>query len=90
MRIPLFLCFALALSACTTIKLNHDNTNTITHKGGAVEGKKLADRACQKAGEASAIVISTVNKDASLPDGQGRQMTTFRCSSDKQPATPTR
>lgn len=83
MKLALFLICALALGACTTVRLNHDNTNTITHKGDAEEGKRLADRACRKAGEASAIVISTVNKDSSLPEGSGRQMTTFRCSSDK-------
>jgi hypothetical protein len=75
---------AVATVACTTVKLNHNNTNTIAHEGGADTGKELADRACRKAGEQSAIVISTVNKDASLPPGTGRQLTTFRCSSDKQ------
>ena len=84
MKRSLFLVCALALGACTTIKLNHDNTNTITHKGGAEEGKRLADRACGKAGEARAIIVSTVNKDPSLPEGTGRQMTTFRCTSDKR------
>ncbi len=84
MRIPLLLCAVLTMSACTTIRLNHDNTNTITHRGGAAEGKTLADRACRKAGEARAVIVSTVNKDASRPEGQGRQMTTFRCTSDKE------
>jgi hypothetical protein len=78
----------VALSACTTIKLNHDNTNTIGHSGGAAEGKRLADRACAKAGETSAVIVSTANKDASLPAGEGRQLTTFRCSSDVRPAAP--
>ncbi|MFL6550763.1 MAG: hypothetical protein ACJ8OJ_18875 [Povalibacter sp.] len=82
MRILILAC-ALTLSACTTIKLNGDNTNSITHEGGAAEGKKLADRACEKAGESSAVIVSTVNKDPSLPEGTGRQVTTFHCSSDK-------
>jgi hypothetical protein len=38
---------------------------------------------CQKAGETSAIIVSTVNKDPALPAGQGKQLTTFRCSSDR-------
>nr|AQQ74416.1 hypothetical protein [uncultured bacterium] len=75
------------LGACTTIKLNHDNTNSITYKGGPEVGQQLATRACRKAGERSAIIISTVNKDPSLPPGTGRQVATFRCSSDEAPAT---
>ena len=82
MRILLIAC-SIALGACTTIKLNNDNTTTITHEGGAAEGKKLADRACQKAGENSAVIVSTINKDPSQPEGSGRQETTFRCTSDK-------
>ncbi len=73
----------LICSACTTVKLNHDNTNTITYSGGPEVGMKLATRACRKAGEQRAIIISTINKDASLPDGTGRQVTTFRCTSSE-------
>ena len=76
---------AIALTACTTIKLNHGNTNSITYKGGPEVGQQLATRACRKAGERSAVIISTVNKDPSLPEGTGRQVTTFRCSSDDRP-----
>jgi len=78
------------LGACTTIKLNHDNTNTITYKGSPEVGQQLATRACRKAGERSAIIISTVNKDPSLPPGTGRQVMTFRCSSDEAPAANSR
>ena len=69
------------LSACTTVKINHDDTNTISHEGGAETGKQLAERACKKAGGQSADVVSTVNKDTSLPPGTGKQLTTFRCVS---------
>ena len=80
---------AIALAACTTIKLNHDNTNSITYKGGPDVGQQLATRACRKAGERRAVIISTINKDPSLPEGTGRQVTTFRCSSDERaPSTP--
>lgn len=87
LRFSLFAC-ALIFSACTTVKLNHDNTNTITYSGGPEVGLDLATRACRKAGERRAIIISTINKDASLPEGTGRQVTTFRCSSSEGPAAP--
>jgi hypothetical protein len=80
----ILLAAALALVGCTTIKLNHDNTNSITYNGGPEVGQQLATRACRKAGERSAVIISTVNKDPSLPEGTGRQVTTFRCSSDER------
>lgn len=73
------------LVACTTIKLNDDNTNSITYKGTPEEGLQLATRACRKAGERTAIIISTVNKDPSLPEGTGRQVATFRCTSAEPP-----
>lgn len=72
-----------AAGGCTTIKLNDDNTNTITHKAGAEMGQQLGDRACRRAGERRAVIISTVNKDPSLPEGEGRQVTTFRCTSSE-------
>ena len=69
----------LLLTACTTIKIDHGGTNEIQHAGGTAEGKELADRACHRAGSGKADVISTANKDPSLPAGTGKQVTTFRC-----------
>jgi len=86
-RAVVFAACAIVATACTTIKLNHDNTNTITYKGDADVGLELATRACRKAGERSAVIISTVNKDKTLPPGTGRQATTFRCSSDERPVS---
>jgi hypothetical protein len=77
----LFAACAIALTACTTIKLNDDNTNTITHQEGEGVAQTLSTNACRKAGERTAVIISTVNKDPSLPEGTGRQVTTFRCTS---------
>ena len=74
------LCCVL-MGACTTIKLNGDNTNTITHKAGEGVAQDLAARACHRAGERRAVIISTMNKDPSKPEGTGRQVTTFRCTS---------
>ena len=74
------LCCVL-MGACTTIKLNDDNTNTITHKAGEGVAQGLAARACHRAGERRAVIISTMNKDPSKPEGTGRQVTTFRCTS---------
>ena len=74
------LCCVL-LGACTTIKLNDDNTNTITHNAGEGVAQDLAGRACHRAGERRAVIISTLNKDPSKPEGTGRQVTTFRCTS---------
>lgn len=71
---------ALFASACTIVKINPDDTTTIEHDGGAEVAKDLSNRACRRAGQQSAEIISTVNKDASLPDGTGKQVTTFRCS----------
>lgn len=76
---------AAVLAACTSVKLNRDNTSTITYSGGPEVGLDLATRACRKAGERSAAIISTVNKDLSLPPGEGRQVTTFRCYSGEPP-----
>jgi starvation-inducible outer membrane lipoprotein len=72
---------AIIMSACTTIKINPDDTTTIHHDGGAEAGKDLANQACSRAGGQIAEVISTVNKDAALPPGTGTQVTTFRCKS---------
>jgi hypothetical protein len=80
-RMSVLLAVAVLIAACTTVKLNHDNTNTITYRGGPEVGLDLATRACRKAGERTAIIISTINKDPSKPPGTGRQVTTFRCTS---------
>lgn len=85
-RTFLWIVCLIMLGACTTIKLNHGNTNTITYRGTPEKGQQLATRACRKAGERRAIVISTINKDASLPDGKGRQVATFRCTSSDERA----
>ena len=72
---------ALIASACTVVKINKDDTTTIEHEGGAEAAKDLSARACRKAGQQSAEIVSTVNKNPSLPPGTGKQVTTFRCSS---------
>ena len=82
MLAPVLALCALAC-ACTTIKINHGDTETIVYEGGPEVGKDLTTRACRKAGQNSAEIISTVNKDPSLPAGTGRQVTTFRCSAAK-------
>lgn len=75
--------FALCatLSACTTIKIGPGDTSSITYEGTVDVGKDLATRACRKAGQQRAEIISTVNKNAALPAGTGKQVVTFRCSS---------
>jgi len=70
----------LFASACTIVKINPDDTTTIEHEGGAEVATDLSNRACRRAGQQRAEIVSTVNKDASLPDGTGKQVTTFRCS----------
>jgi hypothetical protein len=77
---------ALFSGGCTVVKIGKGDTNSITHDPG--EEKDLTSRACRKAGNQNAEIISTVNKDANLPPGTGRQVTTFRCLSTKpQPQT---
>jgi hypothetical protein len=68
------------LTACTMVRINSDDTSTIEHRGGAEEGRNLADRACRKAGQQNAEILSTVNKNPEDPPGTGKQVTTFRCS----------
>ena len=75
----LFAVCALFAGGCTVVKIGKGDTNTITHAPG--EEKDLTSRACRKAGNQVAEIISTVNKDASLPAGTGKQITTFRCLS---------
>ena len=89
MRSAGLLALYAALAACTTIKINGDETSTIVHEGGADVAKDLTTRACQRAGQQGSEIISTVNKDPDLPAGTGKQVTTFRCVAAKpQPATP--
>jgi hypothetical protein len=77
---------ALFAGGCTVVKIGKGDTNTITHAPG--EEKDLTSRACRKAGNQNAEIISTVNTDANLPPGTGKQITTFRCLSTKpQPQT---
>ena len=71
----------VAISACTVVKINPGDSQTIEYEGGTEVGNDLTSRACRKAGQQRAEIISTVNKNASLPPGQGRQVTTFRCVS---------
>jgi hypothetical protein len=69
------------LLGCTTVTVGPDGASSITYEGDPAAGKDLADRACRRAGQESADVISIENKDASLPPGAGKQVITFRCSS---------
>ena len=69
----------VSLGACTTIKINDDDTETIEYEGGAEVAKDLTTRVCKVAGQQSAEIISTVNKDPALPAGTGKQIATFRC-----------
>jgi hypothetical protein len=71
---------ALSVGACTMVRVNSDDTSTIEHKGGVEHGRDLANRACRRAGQDSAEVISTVNKNPEDPPETGKQVTTFRCS----------
>jgi hypothetical protein len=70
----------IILGACTAIRINGDDTTTIEHEPGADVARDLTTRACQRVGEHSAEIISTVNKNTDLPPGTGTQVTTFRCS----------
>lgn len=80
-RTSTLLAACVLLSACTTVKINPGDTNSIEHEGGVEAGKDLAARACDKAGGQRAEVVSTVNKKSDLPPGTGQQVTTFRCAS---------
>ena len=71
----------VSLGACTMVRVNSDDTSTIEHKGGVETGRDLANRACRRAGQNSAEVISTVNKNPENPPETGKQVTTFRCKS---------
>ena len=80
---PFFLIAIATLftGACTMVHINSDDTSTIEHKGGVETGRDLANRACRRAGQQSAEIISTVNKNPEDPPETGKQVTTFRCSS---------
>ena len=80
-RITLSLLCVLVAAGCTVVKPGEGNTTTIQHKPGAEVARDLSDRACKKAGQQRAEIISTVNKDPALPAGTGTQVTTFRCVS---------
>jgi hypothetical protein len=71
---------ALLTGACTMVRVNSDDTSTIEHKGGVETGRDLANRACRRAGQQSAEIISTVNKNPEDAPETGKQVTTFRCS----------
>jgi hypothetical protein len=72
------------LGACTVIKVNRGDSETIEYDGGPEVARDLTTRACHKAGQPSAEIISTQNKDPSLPPGTGRQVTVFKCSPSSQ------
>jgi hypothetical protein len=78
---------ALFAGGCTVVKINKGDTTTIQHEPGEEVARDLSNRACRKAGQQTAEIISTVNKDADLPPGTGKQVTTFRCSARAQPQT---
>jgi hypothetical protein len=84
-RSAVLLALCVALAACTTVRINGDDTSTVTYEGGPEVAKDLTTRACQRAGQQSAEIISTVNKDPDLPAGTGKQIATFRCVATKQP-----
>jgi hypothetical protein len=65
------------------VRVNSDETSTIEHKGGVEVGRDLANRACRRAGQDNAEIISTVNKNPDLPPETGKQVTTFKCSGAK-------
>jgi hypothetical protein len=79
MRSVVLVAVCMVGGACTTVNINSDDTSTIEHEGGADVARDLTTRACQRAGQQSAEIISTVNADSKLPAGTGKQITTFRC-----------
>jgi hypothetical protein len=84
MRSAVLLSLLVVLGACTTVKINDDDTSTIEHEGGVEVARDLATRVCRRGGQQSAEIISTVNKDPARPAGTGKQVTTFRCLAAKQ------
>jgi hypothetical protein len=70
----------IGLGGCAVVKINKDDTTSIEYRGSADVGRDYANRACRKGGQQSAAVISIQNKDPARPEGQGRQVVTFRCT----------
>ena len=85
LRSVVLLTSCVIVSACATIKINHGDTSTVTFRGDAKVAKNLATRACRQAGQHGAEILSIINEDASLPDGKGRQVATFRCLAAERP-----
>ena len=83
MRTAVLLALGFILGACTTIKINEGDTSVIEHGAGDGVAEDLTTRACRRAGQQSAEIVSTVNKDSALPAGTGKQVTTFRCLAAK-------
>jgi hypothetical protein len=79
MRSAVLSTLCVILGACTTVKINQGDSSTIEHEGGSDVAKDLTTRACRRAGQQGAEILSTVNKDPALPAGSGKQVTTFRC-----------
>lgn len=79
LRSAVLLTLGVALASCTTIKISDGDTSVIEHAAGVGVAEDLATRACLRAGQQDAEIMSTVNKDSALPAGTGRQVTTFRC-----------
>jgi len=75
----LFPAVAVLIAGCTIVKIDKGDTTTIEHKEGVGVGEDLANRACRRVGRQSAVIVATINKDASRPPGTGKQVTTFRC-----------
>jgi hypothetical protein len=83
LRSALLLAVGVILGACTTVKIGGGDTSVIEHEAGAGVAEDLTTRACRRAGQQGAEIVSTVNKDPALPAGTGRQVTTFRCLAAK-------
>lgn len=79
-RTALLAVVSLLVAGCTIVRINKDDTTTIEHREGVGVGQELANRACRRAGQQVAVIISTANKNAALAQGTGTQVTTFRCS----------
>jgi hypothetical protein len=73
------------IGACTVIKINPGDTQTIEFEGDAEVARDLTNRACRRAHQQSAEIVSIENKDPARPAGTGRQRATFRCLSAGQP-----
>jgi hypothetical protein len=73
------------VGACTVIKINPGDTQTIDFEGDADVARDLTTRACRRARQQSAEIVSIENKDPARPPGTGRQRATFRCLSGAPP-----